>query len=807
MYLIDLKNKHSKTLSKLSDNIQIFQPQLDGIFAGSQSNQQDTLIQNSALRILYYVEHTSRFDANTGLQRVGRMLAKSLLETGCSLFFVEWCPAQNDLVLCGGCQVEHLSKWNGPTCSNNQLAFYRNHSHQSIRKLFGESFKDFHIVVPEVTHITSHGHPVTRNLITWSKKSEAKISFIFYDDIPLHREELRNSSSVHREYMRDLCHADAIFSISNWSHESLIRFWENEASYLDFPLCLPIPLPAESILAPRQRFSGRKSSNKTILSVGSITPHKNQLMLCHAFNQAQKKGRLVDWNLILVGHCALECESQLKSYLIDNKSIKFINGATDDELRDVYQICDFTVFPSIMEGFGLPIVESIWLGKPCICEKTGSTGEIARKYKGCIPINMSNLEDLQAALVEIEENPSLLDSITGSISDQKLDTWDEYACRISDNLRILESTKTRSSLQKALIYKQEKVPVRIFWLGMHKVLVRTELQRLRSLGMEVFNPPYLSKIVDQSAELNWNSAQNSTLPASIFKELAQTNFFYEEVNSRIADILNTYFDIAIVTISPTWLKTIVNVFEGPIIYRTFGQAFNISQEMNNLGIAEILQHHRSLRMLPHTHLTLDGEASWISNISQPIPYCLTDDVFGYQDSWSAKSANNGDVAITCPNIANPYYKAHYEYIKFHYRDGYFKLFGVQTSQVDDHSVVGTLPRHEQLECFRNLACYLYTYTDKNVCYLPPIEAMVIGVPVLFPSGCLLDRYFGEAQCPGRYQTESEALDLISRIRSNDKCLIQNIINSQLEIRKLYTPSYVWPQFDTFFSGISNNLVS
>jgi len=44
---------------------------------------------------------------------------------------------------------------------------------------------------------------------------------------------------------------------------------------------------------------------------------------------------------------------------------------------------------------------------------------------------------------------------------------------------------------------------RIFWLGMHKLLVTTELNRLRMLGYEVFNPPYLSSIIDQSAVRDW----------------------------------------------------------------------------------------------------------------------------------------------------------------------------------------------------------------------------------------------------------------------------------------------------------------
>ena len=44
---------------------------------------------------------------------------------------------------------------------------------------------------------------------------------------------------------------------------------------------------------------------------------------------------------------------------------------------------------------------------------------------------------------------------------------------------------------------------RIFWLGMHNVLMQTELPRLRMLGYEVFHSPYLSDVIDQSAVREW----------------------------------------------------------------------------------------------------------------------------------------------------------------------------------------------------------------------------------------------------------------------------------------------------------------
>src|SRR5205823_5769956 len=110
-------------------------------------------------------------------------------------------------------------------------------------------------------------------------------------------------------------------------------------------------------------------------------------------------------------------------------------------------------------------------------------------------------------------------------------------------------------------------PARIFWLGAHQLLVNTELARLRQLGYEVFNPPYLSHVLDQSALTSWNRGQPSTLPPDVFERLASYNFFYNTLDPEIADILNDYFDAVIVTIVARWVMEILRVFRGPILFR------------------------------------------------------------------------------------------------------------------------------------------------------------------------------------------------------------------------------------------------
>ena len=65
------------------------------------------------------------------------------------------------------------------------------------------------------------------------------------------------------------------------------------------------------------------------------------------------------------------------------------SDATDERLKDLYKHCLFTVYPSLAEGFGLPVAESLAYGKVCICSSNGALAESARDG-GCLLVDTSN---------------------------------------------------------------------------------------------------------------------------------------------------------------------------------------------------------------------------------------------------------------------------------------------------------------------------------------------------------------------------------------------------------------------------------
>src|SRR6266481_1189771 len=116
-----------------------------------------------------------------------------------------------------------------------------------------------------------------------------------------------------------------------------------------------------------------------------------------------------------------------------NRSVIWHGRATDDQLSEFYRDCDFTVYPSLVEGFGLPIVESLWNRRPCICANFGEMAEIA-KDGGCLTCDVRDPSQLSQAMVALATQPALREKLINEIECREPRTWSDYAAEICENL-------------------------------------------------------------------------------------------------------------------------------------------------------------------------------------------------------------------------------------------------------------------------------------------------------------------------------------------------------------------------------------
>ncbi len=95
-------------------------------------------------------------------------------------------------------------------------------------------------------------------------------------------------------------------------------------------------------------------------------------------------------------------------------------------LRQLFAACDFTVYPSLVEGFGLPVIESLWFGRPCICANFGVMAENAAGG-GCLTTDVRDPKALAEAMLRLAGSPELRRKLVAEAVSRPLKSWAEYA--------------------------------------------------------------------------------------------------------------------------------------------------------------------------------------------------------------------------------------------------------------------------------------------------------------------------------------------------------------------------------------------
>jgi glycosyltransferase involved in cell wall biosynthesis len=197
-----------------------------------------------------------------------------------------------------------------------------------------------------------------------------------FDLIPVTMPQMNAGQSdlVHRYYAEMAHYADTITSISLATEHALRLFLADEE--LPVPHIATNPLPGFDIDMDTsdQAQAGQHSSRHRlrdkpfVLSVSTIEIRKNHLILAKIWAECAREGFELPL-LVLVGRFGWDVDELLRwvthaPELQDR--VMILADVEDDELVEMYRDCMFTVFPSRIEGWGLPITESLTYGKVCI---------------------------------------------------------------------------------------------------------------------------------------------------------------------------------------------------------------------------------------------------------------------------------------------------------------------------------------------------------------------------------------------------------------------------------------------------------
>jgi glycosyltransferase involved in cell wall biosynthesis len=388
--------------------------------------------------VIIDLTHTSHTEARTGIQRVTRGVYAALGSQGVPIchdpFARSWRELStaetnrlhNDAVAAAhrGARWSWGARWSG-----------------TVRRLIGSAepvmlpraIRDDSLLVPEVFS-PSVGAALPALLTQIGGPRAA----LFHDAIALKLPELTPSKTVARfpAYLRELLMFDGIAAVSEDSRRSLVDYWrwlgvENQPPVVSIPLGIDVPKAP----AAKQPSAG---GVPVVLSVGSLEGRKNHLALLDACERLWNSGQAFALRLVGLAHpqtgrAALEKIGALQAA---GRPVRYDGPVSDAVLESAYTECAFTVYPSLLEGFGLPVLESLVRGRPCICSARGALGEAAAGG-GCRSLDRVDAETLAVAIGELLASPTELATLGAVGHSRTFKTWPAYAGELASWMKSL----------------------------------------------------------------------------------------------------------------------------------------------------------------------------------------------------------------------------------------------------------------------------------------------------------------------------------------------------------------------------------
>lgn len=266
-------------------------------------------------------------------------------------------------------------------------------------------------------------HGLSNELPAGIKKSGTKSVVTVHDLIFERHPETYNFDEryTHRWKIKQACEeADAIIAISDQTKQDLINFYrvEEQKIYTIYQSCNPIfeqEVSAENKNLTREKYH---LPSAYFLFVSSITARKNLIAICHAMILLKKK---LDIPLVIIGDGKKEKEAVKKladengiadqmiflNELSVSKEETFISAA---DFPAIYQQAIALIYPSIFEGFGLPVLEALWSRTPVICSNTSSMPEVGAD--AALYFAPDNYEVLANNMLQVATNKTLAEELS-----------------------------------------------------------------------------------------------------------------------------------------------------------------------------------------------------------------------------------------------------------------------------------------------------------------------------------------------------------------------------------------------------------
>jgi glycosyltransferase involved in cell wall biosynthesis len=231
--------------------------------------------------------------------------------------------------------------------------------------------------------------------------------FTIYDLIPITHPEMAIPSAA-RHVRPRLKHyidrADFVIAISKATATDLTSTLgvPNEKIITIYPGTTPIARASpKQILKLKSKFGIKRDY---LLFVSRIDPRKNLPRLMRAFDIS---GLAQDFDLAIVGPRGWHMEETIETWqnIKCKNQIRWLDYVTEEDLAALYSGALFFTYPSLIEGFGLPILEAMSAGCPVLTSNISSMPEAAGD--AAIYVDPYDVESIATGLRQLAENSEL----------------------------------------------------------------------------------------------------------------------------------------------------------------------------------------------------------------------------------------------------------------------------------------------------------------------------------------------------------------------------------------------------------------
>lgn len=204
----------------------------------------------------------------------------------------------------------------------------------------------------------------------------------FHDLSVFHWPEFHPAGRVHlmqKELKQTVARAKVLITDSEYTKNELVEYFD-----IDLKNVVVAPLASSGLFAPRIESDVQAVLSKYqlgykqfFLYTGTIEPRKNILTLLQAYDRLDRLTK-ANYPLVISGYKGWENEELFRLFKKggDEGWLKYLGYTASEDLPLLYAAAKGFLFPSIYEGFGLPVLEAMASGVPVICSNASSLPEV-----------------------------------------------------------------------------------------------------------------------------------------------------------------------------------------------------------------------------------------------------------------------------------------------------------------------------------------------------------------------------------------------------------------------------------------------